>query len=41
MSKLLELALGLNIVKDIVETFIKEKFNLEKSKDLGGLQVKY
>ena len=31
--------LGLNIVKDIVETYMKGKVNLRKSKKLGGLEV--
>ncbi len=31
--------LGLNIVKDVVETYMKGKVNLQKSPKLGGLQV--
>ena len=31
--------LGLNIVKDIVETYYKGKVFLKKSKKLGGLEV--
>ena len=31
--------LGLNIVKDIVETYLKGKILLRKSKKLGGLEV--
>tara|TARA_B100000963_G_C22611923_1_gene665297 strand:- start:967 stop:2322 length:1356 start_codon:yes stop_codon:yes gene_type:complete len=31
--------LGLNIVKDIVETYMKGKVDLKKSKELGGLEV--
>ena len=31
--------LGLNIVKDIVETYMKGQVDLQKSKRLGGLEV--
>ena len=31
--------LGLNIVKDIVETYMKGKISLNKSKKYGGLEV--
>ena len=32
-------SLGLNIVKDIVETYMKGQVDLQKSKRLGGLEV--
>ena len=32
--------LGLNIVKDIIETYMKGNVELKKSEKLGGLEVK-